>query len=155
MDATVYLMYKLSTERKRFQNFTLSHMNIFHSPCKNQPERTLLLSLSTGSESLVCPALVAAWACETTLSSAVQSIRVAKPHQSRVQKMWKYTSLRILQAVKPARSMCANKHTKKGIKASFQLKKISGNTKATLKGSFICLISFHRHILKLEKCHKF
>lgn len=138
-------MYELSTDSKWFQNFTYSHMSIFCSPSKNQPEWTLLLSLSTGSESLVCPSLVAAWAVNNSLSSAAQPVCVAKPQQSQVQKKWKHTSLRILQAVKSASSICANMHTNKGMEIYFQLKKISGNAKATLEGSFISLIPFHRH----------
>lgn len=69
--------------------------------------------------------------------------------------MWKYTSLRIMQAVESACSMCANVHTNKGMKTFFQPKKIPGNTKATLNGSFISLIPFHRRILKIDRCHKY
>lgn len=48
----------------------------------------------------------------------------------------------------------ANMHTNEVMKTFYQAKKISGNTKATLKGRLGGLISFHRHILKIDKCHK-
>lgn len=61
-----------------------------------------------------------------------------------------------LQAVKTASSVhTANMHTNKVMKTLYQANKVSGNTKATLKGSLGGLISFHRHVLKIDKCHKY
>lgn len=70
--------------------------------------------------------------------------------------MRKHISLWRLKAVKTASSVdIANMHTNEVMKTLYQANKISGNTKATLKGSLGGLISFHRHILKIDKCHKY
>lgn len=61
-----------------------------------------------------------------------------------------------LQAAKTASSVdTANMHTNEVMKTLYQANKVSGNTKATLKGSLGGLISFHRHILRIDKCHKY
>jgi len=60
-----------------------------------------------------------------------------------------------LQAVKTVSSIdTANGHENEGMKTLYQASKISGKTKATLKGSFEGLLSFQIHILKTDKCHK-
>lgn len=70
--------------------------------------------------------------------------------------MRKHISLWRLKAVKTASSVdIANMHTNEVMKTLYQANKISGNTKATLKGSLGGLISFHRHILKIDKCRKY
>lgn len=155
MVATVYLMYKLSTESKWFRNFTHSHMNIY-SPSKNQPERTFLMSLSTGSKFLVCPSLVAAWTCETTLYLLQSHLYGWKnPSNHRYKKCESILLSEYFKQLKVTAACVLTCTEIKGWKHFFQPKKISGNTKDTLKGSFISLIPFHRHILKIDKCHKY
>lgn len=135
-----------------FHTFTYEHLQSYQKPAwenishvSEHREQIPCLLITCSSMSL--------W--NSSLSSAGQSTWVAKSQQSQVQKIWKHTSLRMLQAVKSDSSMCGNMHTNKGMKTFSQPKKVSGNTKDTLKGSFISLIPFHRHILKIDKYHKY